>query len=748
MTAACHSGSTMRRMKPLHCLFAVVTAAACSSPTPGPDAALADAPAVDARADVAEDAAAQGVSAVMSLTADLTRREEFYDFPWPSDLRLNAQRGPDYRGFPVPASASIVRGVLEIAGQAQGITALPVAYFRFDGPLAPRSPDALIAAEPSSPVLLIDVDPASPERGRLIPTIAQTWDEDEYLPAHTLAVAAWPGFVLRPSRRYAVVVTTALQSAAGQGVRAPAMIRSLREGTAPAGARGADALALYAPLWETLRMRGIDPGVVAAATVFTTGDAPRDLAALGDRVTARNDVTIENLAVVEGDSPARSPRFCQLRGVVRMPQFQRGEPPFNTEGTFALDAEGMPTEVRYTTTPNYGAVPVVLTLPRRRMAAAGYPLVLYLHGSGGRSDSSVNRGTWRPRSAQNPCTGVETDTWNGVEGCFTDGQGPAYVLAQRGFATASQALPVNPERLPGASSLAYLNFANLKAFRDTFRQGVLESRLFIEALGRLRIPAPVLARCEGASLPEGAQEARFDLSRLVAQGQSMGGMYTNLLGATEPAVRALIPTGAGGFWSYMVLRTQTVPGAARLIPILVGTRSALSHLHPSLALLETAWEAAEPLVFMPRVARAPLPSHPVRPVYEAVGRGDSYFDIGVFDAAALAFRHTQHGTEVWPSMQRSLTLDGLGGVMGYPVENNLTGGPAMTRYTGAVIQYEGDGVYDPHAIYAQLDAVKYQYGCFAQSFACTGSAVIPDPAGRRADDACPALAAPCPLRSP
>ena len=32
-------------------------------------------------------------------------------------------------------------------------------------------------------------------------------------------------------------------------------------------------------------------------------------------------------------------------------------------------------------------------------------------------------------------------------------------------------MPLNPERLPGATPTAYLNVNNLAALRDTFRQG-------------------------------------------------------------------------------------------------------------------------------------------------------------------------------------------------------------------------------------------------------------------------------------
>jgi hypothetical protein len=78
-------------------------------------------------------------------------------------------------------------------------------------------------------------------------------------------------------------------------------------------------------------------------------------------------------------------------------------------------------------------------------------------------------------------------------------------------------------------------------------------------------------------------------------------------------------------------------------------------------------------------------------------------------------------------MQDALKLEGKDGVLPYSVTNDLTseGGKA---FTGMVVQYKGDGVYDPHALYSQLDAVKYQYGCFLSTFLQTGKAVVPAPA--------------------
>ena len=85
----------------------------------------------------------------------------------------------------------------------------------------------------------------------------------------------------------------------------------------------------------------------------------------------------------------------------------------------------------------------------------------------------------------------------------------------------------------------------------------------------------------------------------------------------------------------------------------------------------------------------------------------------------------------WPSDLR-LTAAGTPEMSGfpYPVKNNRASA-ASVAYTGVVVQYSGDGIEDPHAIYRQLDAVKYQYGCFLDSFLRTGAAAVvaPQPAG-------------------
>jgi hypothetical protein len=665
------------------CLVALAVAS-CSAPPPAPD----DSTIVE-----------------FDLTADLSQPERFYDLPYPSDLRLSSTGTPDLAGFPNPRPLALIDALRTVAEQHPGFPVVPVAWFHFSAPVAPRDAEQVIPAAADSPILLVDIDPQSPELGRLFPTVATTPMADDYVPDNLLAVAPRPGFVLTGGRRYAFVVRRALADAAGKPLGVPPSFAALAQGAAPDGIpadRATAAKALHAPLWSALSMLGIAPTDVASAAVFTTGDVVADLATLSTALRDKYPIQIANLALAPGGDQSR---FCELKGQVTFPQFQTGTPPFNnTGGLFEFTDGNLPKKQRDE------VAPISITIPKSPMPDAGYPLAVYFHGSGGLSDDEVNDG---------PTLVMGGDPQPGT--------GPAYVLAPFGIAMAGSALPVNPERLPGATETAYLNLSNLPAFRDTFRQGVIEQRLYLEALRTLTIDPSLLTACSGPSLPKGALAYRFDPDHLVAQGQSMGGMYTNLISAVEPRIKASVPTGAGGYWSLFILKTSLIANAAKLVGILLQTDAPLTFLHPAMHLLETAWETSDPFVFMPRVARRPLPKHPVRPIYEPVGKDDRYFPTVLYDAIALSYGHQEAGDIVWPTMQQALALDHLDGILGYPITDNRPSAGGG-KYTGVVVQYMGDGIADPHSIYRQLDAVKFQYGCFLSTFLARGTPTVPAPA--------------------
>ena len=614
----------------------------------------------------------------------------FWDHPFPSDLRLAASGAPEMTGFPNPRNVPLLAQLVSVVDERRGWSTMPTAYVRFTAPVPERALTDLLADE----VVLLDIDEASPERGTRFPIVARTLAKDAYVPEGLVAFAPRPGITLRAGTRYAYVVREAF----APGFVAPANFAALAAGRTPSGARGAEAAALFSPLWSALELAGIPKSEVLVATVFTTGDEVARVRARSEAIRTAFQPRITGLALVGG---ATHDGFCQLAGTITMPQFQKGTPPFDVDGRFVVDANDVPQKQGDL------AVPVTITIPKSAMPVGGWPLYQFFHGSGGVSTGLVDLG-YSPTPDDMP----------------EPGKGPGYVVAQHGIAAVSAALPANPERLPGASEYAYLNINNLAAFPFTFQQGVLEQRLLTDAMLALSIPSTVLAGCATGG------PHTFDATKLVAGGQSMGGMYTNMVAAVEPRFGAVVPTGAGGFWNLMILETTIIPGAREILSVALNVDDAeISFVHPTLNTMALGWEIAEPMAFMARVARRPLADVPAKHVYEPVGMGDTYFPIGIYDAAALAYGNQQAGTEVWPSMQEALAVDELAGLASYPVRANKDG------KTRVVVQFAGDGVIDAHYIYRQLEGVKHQYGCFFASYLRDGVPTVPAPG---------ALGDPCP----
>jgi hypothetical protein len=362
-------------------------------------------------------------------------------------------------------------------------------------------------------------------------------------------------------------------------------------------------------------------------------------------------------------------------------------------------------------------VPAVITVPRRAMPAAGFPILLYFHGSGGTHNEVID-------ASRSPAPNVPGPP----------GEGPAMWFARIGLAAAASPSPNNPERVPGAAPQAYIPFNNLGAFSFLFHQGVIEQGLFLSALLAYQLDPAVLAGCDGVTLPAGQTAIKYDPDQTYFGGQSLGAVYVNLVGAVDPRPRAFLPTGAGGYWSLMVLASDLFSDLTALLPPLLGTDVALTFMHPGMFSLQIAWEGGETFVHMARLARRPLPTYAARPIYEPVGKGDQYFATSVYDAVVLAYGNQEAGEPVWPEMQTALALEDLDGLASYPVVDNLTSENG-DLYTGVVVQYEGDGIADPHSIYRQRDEVIYQFSCFLETMIATGHATVPAPA---------ALGTPCP----
>ena len=195
------------------CLLLAMALAACSSGSSGHGAS---------------GPGASGTVVLFDASADFTSPAHFFDFPWPSDLRLTAAGTPDLTGIANPTLSDVFAGLLAIAQQRSGFPVVPVAWFDFTTDLAPRVVTDVIDAAPASPILLVDVDPTSSTLGKLYPVVSETIPQDTYVPDGILAVGPRPGVVLQPKHQYAYVVLTSAMDVNGAtlGV-APALQQAL-----------------------------------------------------------------------------------------------------------------------------------------------------------------------------------------------------------------------------------------------------------------------------------------------------------------------------------------------------------------------------------------------------------------------------------------------------------------------------------------------------------------------------------------
>ena len=236
-------------------------------------------------------------------TAKLATGETYWDLPYPSDLRLAADGTVDFTGFPNRRNLPVVDDLLAGAKRRAGFPVMPIAYVKFTD-AAPQLDLTQIAAG----ARILDIDAASPERGTTYPVVAQTLATDDYTGKNLVALAPYPGIVLRASTRYAFV----LDKSFAPDTAVPDQFSALADGSSA----NAKATALYAPLWPL-----VDKSNVLVATVFTTGDEVSVLQQRSEALRAAHHVTIDNLQVDPTDG-AMHDGYCELIGTVTFPQFQ------------------------------------------------------------------------------------------------------------------------------------------------------------------------------------------------------------------------------------------------------------------------------------------------------------------------------------------------------------------------------------------------------------------------------------------
>jgi enamine deaminase RidA (YjgF/YER057c/UK114 family) len=618
---------------------------------------------------------------VRTVLPGLDPDADFYSLPFPNDARL-VDGHVDLSGHPVPGPGimgyDLVAAVIQaLQDELDGFSVYPLVFFRFTRAV---DPSTLSGEGAGATVRFVELP-----SGTAIPFTHTFVDEPgKYICGHRLAVRPVWSHPLKARTTYAVVVTRGVRSLAaeGQTPEAPKRLDDLAlllDAEAPSTAAQQAAWEAYAPLRAWLATGALAVDDVVGATVFTTDDPTAVVSSLRAASLAAAAPTVVPGSVTvckagvhspcatpgfastpEGLAGDADPRDCPAGGPsgytevhfkLTLPVFQDGERPYLGEGGAVHLVDGLPQAV--------GTEPVcvALALPSEATPAAGWPLILYAHGTGGSFRTGAS--TYGSAAAQGGVAVLGIDQ-------------PMHG-SRRGDSQAD----------PGP---LFYNYGNPKAAKGNLVQGAADNFALVR-----------FAKAFDDTLGSAGQVS-FDASRIVFMGHSQGATTGPLFLPYEDDLIGAVLTGAGGSLVEGLLGKKKPYDAS------VGVRLGLQEVeidawHPVLALIEHYFDATEPALYAPLAFATP--EGKALSVLNVMGWDDSYapWQGGVIFAASLG------GAWVTPDSQ-PVTLD----VTGYdpvadlglseastPVQGNVTG-PGGKKVTGATSAAVSDGTYDGHFV--------------------------------------------------
>lgn len=609
---------------------------------------------------------------------------DFFALPWPSDLRLTGDGRIDLTGF--PEGEILVQNLVEAAAQeCTGFSVGGAVYFTFDAEVAPASlpADGRETLDASASVYLVNVDPASPLYGERVPLWVKSFARaSRYIGANWVGLLPYPGHPLLPGTTYAAVVTTRVLTVDGEPFNADDDFAALvGEDDRPDVAH---ARAVFRPLLDYLAEASLDPVDLAVATVFTTQQVTDIVHRARDVVRGLPAPTLDNLVLVE-----QSTRYDLYEGTYSAPIFQQGDAPYRQEGGgIEVDAQGDPIVQRMEDLRVAISIPVDDPMP-----AAGWPVALYRHGTGGDYLTFADNGT-ATRLAN--ATDRNYDLISRVAVVAIDGvvHGP-----RAGGSGAS------PEEL-------FYNFQNPLAGRDNSRQEAIDNFMLVRLVEAVNV----------AAAPDTGAPIRFDPDKIYFFGHSQGGITGALFVPYEPLVQAAVLSGTGAHLLLTLLRKDSEFPIAAMLEIALNDADygPLDEFHPTLNILQTFIEPADPLAYARGYLLEPPGDIPPRSVLLTYGVTDSYTPNITTEALATAAGFAPAG-EVWEDYS-AMELQGAVTPLSAPVCDNYDGASGVS--TAVVVQYMPSPGRDGHFVVFDHMTAKRQSAGFLASHAASGCATL------------------------
>jgi pimeloyl-ACP methyl ester carboxylesterase len=367
--------------------------------------------------------------------------------------------------------------------------------------------------------------------------------------------------------------------------------------------------------------------------------------------------------------------YALYTGRYDSPNFQAGEYPYKTlaqGGGFEFDESGDPIvqstdDLRFSMT-----IPTTSEMPE-----AGWPIVVYAHGTGGDYLSYEQNRT-------------------------------AERMAEQGIAVISIDQLMHGDRLDqGDVQTLFFNFQNPLSSRANVMQAALEDYQLV----RLAQAFEMVERHVGG------RTVRFDADKMFFFGHSQGSVTGVPFAAHEPAIKGAIFSGAGGLL-YLTLLTKREPFDITSLVQLVIRDAEITKFHPGLAFLQAFYEPADAIVYARLLVQEPPEGLAPKNVFQPLGFEDNYTPRPTLEALATAF-----GLDlVAPLLEPIPGLELLEKrVLNAPVTNNAG---EVTAIGAQFLPAQGS---DGHFVSFDIEAARVQSVQFFKSLVDTGKATVVAP---------------------
>jgi hypothetical protein len=653
----------------------------------------------------------------MSALADV----DFFDHPWPSDYRRDANGNIVVTGYYNPFAEPIISLYIQaVTGAIHGFSIAADGYLRFatdlDPSTLPATPtDTLL---PTSTVQLINVDPSSPEHDQR--HLAQVyWQQAAgvYWQPDTLVVGPALGYPLLPNTKYAIVVTNGVRSTAGAPI-GPSPDLSAVLGLTPTNATNQPVHDLFAPALADIAALGVVATSIAHFTYFTTNDPTAETFAIADNLAATVPapavLTDVDAGVGDGGSGTtlqQNPSDVE-QGVYDVysgwygpaPNYQEGVPPYTSAGGgFVFDPSG------HAVLQNTFPMRFTLVVPNATpcpMPANGYPILMYGHGTGGDYRSIIEEGNSVGDAMARQCiASIGTDD-------IFHGARPG-------------APPLGDPNAETAEELAFFNFQNPPAMRTNTRQAAIdvvqEARLFTQT--HLTIPATLSVT--GAAIA-------FDPTKVLYMGHSQGSLNGPLYLAADTSARGGVLSGASSGVPITLLdKTSPSPSVAGLWLFAIGLTHPsdaleLNLFHPMMSFAQMCMDPIDPLVYMAFLAQRPRPGHAPKSIYQTEGvfpdgGGDTYAPPHGIEVGSVAIGLPCEAPGLHPIAEEAWGGLGLVTIGDAGLSGNLADGGA----SGVLGQFEPPPGDDGHFVFFDVPQCRLQAAQFAANLAANPKGSVP-----------------------